>query len=102
MFYLVMYISTVSFIMYICIMELRIKEIQKKKSITNVELSKRSGIGTQQISYYHSGDRTPPIKTLKKLADALECEVAELMPLGLDYYHSYNSDGEWEGIVKKK
>lgn len=82
-------------------MDLRLKEIQKKKSITNVELSKRSGVGVQQISYYHSGDRTPPLKTLQKLADALECEVAELIPLGLEYYHSYNSNGDWEGIRKK-
>lgn len=82
-------------------MDLRLKEIQKKKNITNVELSKRSGIGVQQISYYHSGDRMPPLKTLEKLANALQCEVAELIPLGLDYYHSYNSDGDWEGIVKR-
>ena len=82
-------------------MDLRLKEIQKKKGITNVELSRRSGVGVQQISYYHSGDRTPPLKTLQKLADALECEVAELIPLGLEYYHSYNSDGDWLGIRKK-
>jgi transcriptional regulator with XRE-family HTH domain len=82
-------------------MYLRLKEIQKKKNITNVELSKRSGIGVQQISYYHSGDRMPPLKTLEKLAEALHCEIAEIIPVGLDYYHSYNSDGEWEGIRKK-
>lgn len=82
-------------------MDLRLKEIQKKKSITNVELSKRSGVGVQQISYYHSGDRMPPLKTLENLASALDCEMVELLPVGLGYYHSYNSDGEWEGIRKK-
>ena len=82
-------------------MDLRIKEIQKKKSVTNVELSKKAGIGIQQISYYHSGKRMPPLTTLEDIAGALNCEMAELLPVGPGYYHSYNSDGVWEGIVKK-
>lgn len=82
-------------------MDLRLKEIQKKKNITNIELSKKAGVGIQQISYYHSGDRTPPLKTLETIASALNCEMVELLPLGPEFYHSYNSDGVWEGIRKK-
>ena len=76
--------------------------IQKKKNITNVELSNKTNIGVQQISYYHTGDRTPPLKSLEKIANALGCEMVELIGLSnSEFYHSYNSDGEWLGIRKK-
>lgn len=80
---------------------LRIKEIQQKKNIKNVELSALTGIGVQQISYYHTGHRTPPLSTLEKIAQALNCEMAELLPLGEDFMHIYNEQGEWQGIMKK-
>ena len=83
-------------------MDLRIKEIQQKKGVTNVELSKLTGIGTQQISYYHTGDRKPPLKTLEVIAQALEVEPAELIETGSGYAHFYDDKtGEWLGIRKK-
>ncbi len=83
-------------------MDLRIKEIQQKKGITNVELSKLTGIGAQQISYYHTGDRKPPLKTLEVIANALNVDPIELIETGLDFAHFYDDKtGEWLGVRKK-
>jgi transcriptional regulator with XRE-family HTH domain len=83
-------------------MELRIKEIQKKKGITNVELSRLTGIGVQQIAYYHSGFRKPPLSSLDKIASALNCEPVELIVLSSEnFYHKYDENGNWTGVEKK-
>ncbi|WGU71645.1 helix-turn-helix transcriptional regulator [Capnocytophaga canimorsus] len=67
----------------------------------NVELAKMIGVSNQQITNYHSGEKTPPLSTLEKIAKALNCEMAELLPLGDDFMHFYNEKGEWQGIIKK-
>lgn len=82
-------------------MELRIKEIQEKRKMKNVELSRLTGVGSQQISYYHTGDRKPPLLTLEKIAKALDCEVVELLPVNPPFYHSYDESGNWQGIREK-
>lgn len=82
-------------------MKLKLKDIQKRKNIKNVELAKMVGISGQQITNYHSGEKTPPLPTLEKIARALNCEMAELLPLGEDFMHIYNEKGEWQGIMRK-
>ena len=82
-------------------MNLRIKEIQEKKNISNVELAKKTGLGQQQISYYRYGKRTPTFASLEKLAEALQCHPLELLNPGEDFEHFYSETGEWEGIGVK-
>ena len=59
-------------------MEFRIKEICKKKGITITELAEKMDIPRENISKLSSGN--PTVKTLLKVADALEVELAELFP----------------------
>lgn len=82
-------------------MKIKLKEIQKRRNIKNVELAKMIGVSNQQITNYHSGEKTPPLSTLEKIAKALSCEIAELLPLGERFMHIYNEKGEWQGIIKK-
>lgn len=82
-------------------MRLKLKDIQKRKGIKNVELAKMVGISGQQITNYHSGEKTPPLSTLEKIAQALNCEMAELLPLGEDFMHIYDENGTWQGIMRK-
>lgn len=82
-------------------MKLKLKDIQKRKGIKNVQLAEMIGVGRQQITNYHSGEKTPPLSTLEKIAQALNCEMAELLPLGEKFMHFYDENGEWQGIIKK-
>ena len=83
-------------------MKLKLKDIQKRRKVKNIELAKMIGVSNQQITNYHSGEKTPPLSTLEKIAQALGCEMAELLPLGDDFMHLYDDKtGEWLGIIKK-
>ncbi|MGG7470782.1 helix-turn-helix domain-containing protein [Chryseobacterium arthrosphaerae] len=83
-------------------MKLRLKELQNKRDFTNVKLSQLADVGTQQITYYHSGFRKPPLETLERLANALNCDMLELLEPGDGYAHFYDPNtGEWLGIRKK-
>lgn len=82
-------------------MKIHLKSILKRKGITNVKLAEMIEVGKQQITNYCSGLQTPPLSTLEKIAQALNCEMAELLPLGEDFMHIYNENGEWQGIMRK-
>lgn len=82
-------------------MRLRIKDLQKRKNIKNVELAQMIGVSNQQVANYNSKNRVPPISTLEKIAQALNCEIVELFPLSDEFYHSYDDKGEWQGIMRK-
>lgn len=82
-------------------MQLKLKDIQRRREINNKQLAEMIGVSNQQITNYHSGIKTPPLSTLEKIAQALNCEMAELLPLGDDFMHIYNDKGEWQGIMKK-
>lgn len=58
--------------------ELKIKEIRLKKSMTQEELSRQSGVAASYISELESNSKVPSILTLCKLAEALQVEVTEL------------------------
>lgn len=83
-------------------MKLRLTELQQKKNFSNVKLAELAGIGPQQITYYKSEFRKPPLETLERLAAALDCEPLELLEPGPYYAHFYDPQtGEWLGIRKK-
>lgn len=47
----------------------RIKELRKKKGITQKKLASYLGISDRAVGYYESGQRTPPPDILQKIAD---------------------------------
>lgn len=92
--------------MYLCTtnkqqMKLRIKEIQQKKDVKNVDIANNLGMSPQMIAYYHTGDRTPTFATLEKIAEYLQCNALELLTPPEGFTHFYDEQGCWLGIVRK-
>jgi len=56
----------------------RIKEERKKKGMTQEKLAELSGISNNFISYIESGNKNASLKTIKKIADALEITLSDL------------------------
>lgn len=79
-------------------MELRIKEVCKLKGISQQELAKRLDITYQALHSRINGN--PSIERLQEIADALDCEVHELLSTSFHYAHFYDKN-EWLGIRKK-
>ena len=60
-------------------MPFKIKEIRKKKRMTQAELAHKANVSRQIISDLESGKEVnTTTDTLKKLADALKCKVSSL------------------------
>ena len=62
--------------------KLQAKRIRAR--LTQPGLAKRAGLSKGTISAIELGTRSPMPETLGKLADGLRCDIAELMPDGLD------------------
>lgn len=58
---------------------INMKLLRVKKSMTQGELAEKAGVKRMTISYYETGLRYPRRETLEKLADALECEVKDIV-----------------------
>jgi len=54
-----------------------VKEIRRRKGWSQKELAEESGVGQDTISGIESGRHEPRPSTLRKLADALDVEVAD-------------------------
>lgn len=57
---------------------MRIKEILKEKGITGTELAKQLGVTQGAFSQYISANGNPSLKTLQKIATALNVPIQEL------------------------
>ncbi len=57
-----------------------LKRLRKARDWSQVRLTKKSKIDRATINQIEGGKRSPTIETLKKLADALEVEVADFFP----------------------
>ena len=60
------------------------RNIRKQKSMTLQQLADILGCSQQNISQYESGKRTPKLKTIQKIADALNVNVNDLLENPLD------------------
>ncbi|MFL0197633.1 helix-turn-helix domain-containing protein [Clostridium sp. WILCCON 0269] len=60
----------------------KIKRFRQKKDISRENLSNILGISIHTLSKYEQGQREPSIETLKKIAEALNVPVAELIGNG--------------------
>lgn len=54
-------------------------KLRKSKSLSQEELGKKIGLGSNTISQYELGKRNPNIHILKKLAKALDCKIDDLI-----------------------
>ena len=58
---------------------MNLKEKRKEKGMTQEALANSCGISRQRVTNYEIGIREPDLKTLKKLATALDVTVDELL-----------------------
>ena len=56
-----------------------IKKVRKQKHMTQRELAEALGMRDAAISKYEKGIVTPPLETLKQLADVLQVPIAYLL-----------------------
>lgn len=56
----------------------RIKELRRKKDITQEQLAEKAGISVDFISLVERGRNAPSLESLEKIAKALGAEVKEL------------------------
>ena len=66
-------------------MENRIRQIRKKRGVSQEKLANSLGITRQAISQYEKGDRQPRLETWQKLADFLGVTVPYLQGLEPDF-----------------
>lgn len=58
---------------------LNIHELRTKKGLTQIELAKKIGVKSNTISNYEGGKRVPNAVMLKKISQALDCSVDDLL-----------------------
>lgn len=58
---------------------INMKLLRVKKNMTQGELAEKAGVKRMTISYYETGIRYPRRDILDKLADALGCEVKDIV-----------------------
>jgi len=57
----------------------RVKELRRLRALSQEELSERSGVGRNTISRIERGETGAHGRTLRRLAEALRVDVAELV-----------------------
>jgi transcriptional regulator with XRE-family HTH domain len=62
----------------------RLREIRKKAEISQEKLAAQAGMARNFISMIENGQRNVTLATIQKLATALSCKMATLMPDGED------------------
>ena len=63
---------------------IRIKEIRRNKGLTQKQLGEKCHIAESTIRRYESGNLNPKIETLQKIADALGCDILDLMEIEVE------------------
>ncbi|HEX8153319.1 MAG TPA: helix-turn-helix transcriptional regulator [Thermoanaerobaculia bacterium] len=57
----------------------RLRELRAAAGLTQRELATRSGTSSAAISNFEAGNNAPTLGTLVRLADALDCNVTDLV-----------------------
>ena len=55
-----------------------IKNLRKAAGLTQKQLGEKLGISFQSIAQWETGKRIPKIETLRKIANALNCDISEI------------------------
>jgi len=58
---------------------LNLRNLRELRKLTQAELGSRAGMGAASISHFETGQRTPSLDSLVKLADALGVSVDTLL-----------------------
>jgi len=53
-------------------------ELRRERGLTQAELAKLIGVTTSAVGNWESGERIPRLPTLRKLADALGCQIEDI------------------------
>lgn len=64
---------------------LRLKEIRKKKDITQFQLAEKAGIDAKHMSHIETGRSFPKADLIEKFANALEINYSELFCFKCEY-----------------
>jgi transcriptional regulator with XRE-family HTH domain len=62
---------------------IKLRAIRASKALTQTGLAKLLGVTKKAVQDWEAGRRTPPIKSMQMIADALEVSVTDLMDAGL-------------------
>lgn len=83
-------------------MELRLREILKRRSMTLRSFSDLSGISQPNLSNYINGNVSPTLDMLTRIAKALEIPITDLFeePNSIELYVKYN--GNMYNITSKE
>lgn len=57
----------------------KIKALRKAHGLTQEELGKMAGVSESQISYIEAGTSIPPLRTLERIAVALNCTILDVL-----------------------
>lgn len=57
----------------------RLRELRRKRKLTQVQVAERSGLAQNHISELENGERMPSLVTMLKLAAAIDCKPTELL-----------------------
>ena len=60
-------------------LQTNLRKFRDLRGYTQAQLGLRSGVGAASISHFETGQRTPTLETLIKLADALNVTVDSLL-----------------------
>lgn len=60
----------------------RLRVLSNDKDLKKQDLAEATGLSKTAITRYHKERRTPDAFTILKLAKALDCDVADLIPDG--------------------
>lgn len=69
-----------------------IKRIRKEKGLTQKKLGQLSGINEVQLRQYELGKSNPKIETILKISNALNVNIAELIPEAFARINSTNTN----------
>ena len=59
--------------------DIRLREIRKARGYTQNKLAMKSGLSRQAIEVIESGQKSPTLNTLAKIANALDVTVSQLI-----------------------
>lgn len=58
----------------------RLREVRTQRGLTQEKLAAKAGLARNFVSMVENGDRNVTLGTIQKLATALKCRMADLMP----------------------